>query len=495
MSRIVGKLKRCAIFVHGWMGVGFCLIFLLWFSSGIVLIYRDYPTVSSADRIEHALPLDPSQIKLSAAQAFARLQSLNSPIEVHLVSFDRRPAYRFRFGRDSILVYADNGEIRADFPSEVTSHVASAWTGQPTGSARAETLTQADQWTVSGEFRSFRPIRKYTWPDGEEVYVSTVTGEVVQYTTGGSRVGAYFGAIPHWLYFTPLRKHARAWSRVVIWVSGLGIVVSLLGLVLGVWMYSPSKDFRHDGEPSRIPYEGQKRWHMILGLLFGPVACLWAFSGMLSMDPFPGFQGASDERATRIESALREEPIQLTAFDAKTPEEALRQLAPDLNAKELELVSFSGEPTYLATISRDDSRIIPVHGEPVSEFDFNRVVDVFRKAAVPGLVTESRLVTRYEAYYVDRRDRLPLPAIFVRLNDAGNSTYYVDPRTAQIVQSYDSRSRINRWLRHGLHSLDLPWLYRHRPAWDILILMFMFGGTVLTFTALILASRVVRRSI
>ena len=31
--------------------------------------------------------------------------------------------------------------------------------------------------------------------------------EVVQYTTTGSRLGAYVGAIPHWFYFTPLREN------------------------------------------------------------------------------------------------------------------------------------------------------------------------------------------------------------------------------------------------------------------------------------------------
>ena len=103
------------------------------------------------------------------------------------------------------------------------------------------------------------------------------------------------------------------------------------------------------------------------------------------------------------------------------------------------------------------------------------------------------MVSEYEGYYLDRHNRRPLPVIFVRLNDSGGSMYYVDPKTARVVQSYDSASRLNRWLYHGLHSIDLPWLYKHRPAWDVAVLLLMFGGVALAVTSVILAVRVIER--
>jgi hypothetical protein len=54
---------------------------------------------------------------------------------------------------------------------------------------------------------------------------------------------------------------------------------------------------------------------------------------------------------------------------------------------------------------------------------------------------------------------------------------------------------MSRWLYHGLHSLDAPWLYTHRPAWDIVVITFMLGGTALGVTSLILAWRVVGRTL
>ena len=155
---------------------------------------------------------------------------------------------------------------------------------------------------MAGVFR-LRPLWKYSWPNGEQVYVSETSGEVVQYTTTGSRLGAYVGAIPHWLYFTPLRKHGLEWSRVVIWSSGIGTLAALLGVAIGLWMYSPSKRYRNAGVATSIPYRGQKRWHTVFGLIFGLGAATWAFSGMLSMDPFPspsgGPAGATARRRRR----------------------------------------------------------------------------------------------------------------------------------------------------------------------------------------------------
>jgi hypothetical protein len=54
---------------------------------------------------------------------------------------------------------------------------------------------------------------------------------------------------------------------------------------------------------------------------------------------------------------------------------------------------------------------------------------------------------------------------------------------------------MNRWLYHGLHSLDFPWLYDYRPLWDIVVITFMLGGTALMVTSLILAWRVVGRKL
>ena len=36
--------------------------------------------------------------------------------------------------------------------------------------------------------------------------------------------------------------------------------------------------------------------------------------------------------------------------------------------------------------------------------------------------------------------------------------------------------RVERWVYHGLHSLDLPYLYNSRPSWDIVMIVLCLGG-------------------
>jgi hypothetical protein len=71
--------------------------------------------------------------------------------------------------------------------------------------------------------------------------------------------------------------------------------------------------------------------------------------------------------------------------------------------------------------------------------------------------------------------------------------YYIDPKTAAVVGQYSARGWVNRWLYHGLHSLDFPWLYKYRPLWDIVVITLMLGGTALCVTSLVMTWRVLAR--
>src|SRR5262249_31681657 len=45
-SNWVIRVRRYAILLHRWLGVGFCVLFAVWFVSGIVMMYWPYPKVS-----------------------------------------------------------------------------------------------------------------------------------------------------------------------------------------------------------------------------------------------------------------------------------------------------------------------------------------------------------------------------------------------------------------------------------------------------------------
>ena len=176
-------IKRFAIVVHRWLGVALCLFFLLWFPSGIGMMYWDFPEVTAANRLDRSPALDPSTIRLTPLDAYARTGQSQAPTQVRLNTFDGRPAYRFRAGGRESIVYADTGARQSGGTADLAARVAAAWTHQSASAATVTTIDEPDQWTVQGSFRALRPLRKFSWPNGEEVYVSAASGEVVQYTT------------------------------------------------------------------------------------------------------------------------------------------------------------------------------------------------------------------------------------------------------------------------------------------------------------------------
>ena len=474
------------ILIHRWLGVGLCLFFVLWFLSGIGMMYWEFPDVGPADRLAHASALDPDSVRLTPADAFAKT-GLSEPVtNASLAVFDGRPAYRFRSGRRDATVYADSGEVRGDITQEMMLRVATAWTGRAASAVTVESIDDVDQWTI--QVRGLKPLWKYAWASGEHVYVSQASGEVVQYTTTASRLGAYLGPIPHWLYFTPLRKHGPLWSTLVIFVSGLGTGTAILGIIIGISVFSPGRHYRIAGVPVRIPYAGAKRWHAVLGLIFGLAAATWAFSGMLSMGPF-FWQGAGESRlgAEALSRRLRGN-VRLAGFDSRSPREALQLVG--VKVRELELVEVAETPFYIASAGPRDTRIVPIDGPPEPAFDQRFLQDAVTTATGSVALQEFGLIYQYDRYYLDRRRALPLPVFRVRLDDPARTHYYIDATTARVVGSYSSRDWVTRWAYHGLHSLDFPWLYNHRPLWDIVVITFMLGGAALSVTSVILAWRV-----
>ena len=423
-------------------------------------MYVDFPEVRDSDRIRHAQPIDAARVNLTPAEAWARLKTPGEPDDARLLMYDARPAYSFHLGSKRNMIFADNGQTLTTFSRELNLRTAAAWAGQPPSNARVEEMPAVDQWTVGGIYRQYAPLVKYSWPDGQQVDIASSTGEVVQYTTTTSRVLAYLGPVAHWLYFTPLRANGRLWSRIVIWLSGAATVVALLGLFAGLSLYSPAK---------KIPFAGTKRLHMILGLFFGFIACTWSFSGMLSMDPFP----MHSREDTRIPEALGSEPFALKNFAARSPREALNGMP----AKELEFISVRGASWYLAVKEGGAKTVIPVAGS----FDAAEFV-----RRMPGVG---------EVKWVGPTREVPVRALAVELNDPVHSRFYIDPKTAQIVGSYSSDQWVERWLYHGLHWINIPRLYDQRPAWDIVVLALMLGGTALSITSMIIGWKFLARKV
>ena len=71
----------------------------------------------------------------------------------------------------------------------------------------------------------------------------------------------------------------------------------------------------------------------------------------------------------------------------------------------------------------------------------------------------------------------------IRSGDGDGTWVYLDPRTGSIVQVLRRPDRVNRWLYHGLHSLDAAWLWHRRPLWDVTVIGLSLGGLALALTS------------
>lgn len=117
-------------------------------------------------------------------------------------------------------------------------------------------------------------------------------------------------------------------------------------------------------------------------------------------------------------------------------------------------------------------------------------------AAMPGVaVADATWLSEYDAYYYSHAGMKPVPVLRVRYADTRATWLYLDPQRGIIALRLERASRWNRWLYHGFHSLDFPFLYYRRPLWDIVVMLLNIGGVAISVTSALPAwRRIVRLS-
>jgi hypothetical protein len=165
--RLGMKIRKWVLQTHRWTGIAFCLLFLMWFLSGIVLMYVPYPELKPAERLVHMRPLDGLSFAISPFQA-ASATGMRAIQEVGASSLLDRPVYRFRSGTTNQVVFADTGERFHGFKQDEARQVAAEWLGQSQSDIYLEQkMTQEDQWTVTGRYCSLRPLWKFAGSSGQ----------------------------------------------------------------------------------------------------------------------------------------------------------------------------------------------------------------------------------------------------------------------------------------------------------------------------------------
>jgi hypothetical protein len=527
--------RKALIYIHRWSGIVLTTVFVVWFVSGIVFVYVGMPTLPAEERLKRLAPLDLATLRVTPAEAVARLELgsgapaartlrggvESTPSRMRIAMHDSRPVYRFQSGPGWRMVYADTGEPLAGFSADDAMSEMRRYVPEHATTLRYERrLVDSDQWTLQGIIRSNMPMHRIALDDaaGTEYYVSERTGEPVLRTTASGRFWGYLGAVLHWMYFTPLRRYNAFWNSFVVWTSLIGTAMCAMGIAIGIWRYSLSGRFRLRREPSHTPYAGWMKWHHYAGLLFGLFACTWAFSGAMSLSPFAMFQASAQTRAFR--EAATGGPIDLAPLTLDRIRAAAATVRGALELKELDFFQFMGEPYFIAyappgasesapwrnidiaaatalNIDRTYVMVSALHPErgTFTSFDRDRMWDV-AKAAMPGVaVADSAWLTEYDAYYYSQEGMKPLPVLRLRYDDPQQTWLYLDPQCGVIAQRYERATRWSRWLYHGFHSLDFPFLYYKRPLWDLVVWALSLGGIAISVTSALPAWRRLARHV
>ncbi len=471
--------RRWLYLVHRWIGIASCLLFAMWFLSGLVMIYVPYPSLAPAEQLARAAPIDWRAVDVPPPRDSGRW-----PRELLLEMRDDVPVWRIETWEGARrTIAAQRGATLAAVDAGYAARIARRFGQAPV--ADTERLAR-DQWTVGGGFDRHRPLWKVTLadPPGSEVYVSSSTGSVVQATTRRERLWNWLGSVPHWLYPTVLRQDSAAWRQVVMWVSGPCIAAAVAGMWIGILR---TRLGRHRFSGGRVsPYRGWMLWHHLAGLVGGGFLIAWIASGWLSVDPGHLFRSVPPAEAA-VRTYVAADPAYPVRLDrlalARAGAGAVRARLTDYANTPLVVLDYAdGRRTTLSAASLTPAR-------PTTHAV---VAAASRLQAGASLIAFDRLTTPDAYWYeVDGMPRLPI--LRLRFDDAASTWLYVDRATGEILATTDRRRRIYRWAFDLLHKWDLNVLTQHRPIWDLLVWLASIAGLVTSISGVWLGWKRLRR--
>lgn len=482
--------RRTLYLVHRWLGIVACLLFVLWFVSGLVMMYVRFPALGEVERLAGLPALDLAQARLGPDQAWRAAGLPGWPasrlwLEM-MVRADggAEPVWRTRdaAGRPLTIAASDGHLIEAVDVVRATAIARAFAGGAP---VRHLETRERDQWTMpnANAFEALRPLHRFAVEGGAglELYVSARNGEVVRDSSRMERGWSWLGTILHYYTFAALREQPMLWRQTVLWTSGLGIVAALSGLVVGWWRLRVRRRYRGGAV---TPHRGWMAWHHLAGMAGGVFVLAWIASGWLSMTPagLLARQGPST-------AALAAYAGEGGAF----PWPPLLEPAAAAGLREIEAWRFDGQAMLLLRDARGERWSLRAADGRTAVVTPDAVAAAAHRLMPGAGLARMSLLTEADRYWYSRRQPLVLPVWRVEMNDAAASWLYVDPSNGRLVASSNRDARLRRWLFNAAHSLDFPWLIQHRPAWDGVMWALSLLGLVVSVSGVLIGWRHLRR--
>jgi hypothetical protein len=481
---------RALILVHQWLGILFCLLFAMWFASGVVMHFVRFPSLTEVERVEGLAVIDLNSVKRSVVEAVFSSE-ITDVTRVRLLQRSDGPIYLV--SGESVVLGNVPGLARAtalhasDLSSAAleSNHLALAIAvdharrrGMDVAQATLVEFTDYDQWTVSNGLDPHRPLYRVALNDGPgtELYVSSTTGEVVRDTTRKERWWNYAGSVVHWIYPTALRSNQPAWNVTVWWISLVALIGTISGVVLGL--------LRIKVKENRLvsPYKGWHAWHHWLGLASMSFVLTWIFSGWLSMDGGRLFSSGQPtaEELTIVSGAPAWDSLSRNVLESSSTQ-----------AREIEWFAFDRRIYRRERIALNTQRLFLANShETAAEpraFLQSDEVSMVSNRLVSGCKTAVALdIVDYYAISAS----MPDAPVYRLVCD--KVWFHIDGANGAMLQKIDPSRRAYRWLYHVLHTLDFPALAARPGLRTGLIVMLSTCGFVFSVTGIVIGWRRLR---
>lgn len=504
-------MKRTLFIVHRWLGITLGALMLLWFLSGLVMVYSGSTAVTRHNRTAHApvIPTDRLGEMLSAGEAWRLSEQERGKIDGeriggsdHSHDMNRKPPKQVIPGvheaRLSMLnetpvwllmnergqryvVSALDGHVLRPTNDAILG-IARTWGGTDTAPKVLEVI-ERDLGTRMMMFDPYRPFVKVSLGDAArtEIDISSRTGEVVTSTTLIQRVLAYAGEWLHYFRFLDSMGLGEYRRTILTWTSFAACIAVLTGLIVGWLRWRPGW-FGAATYPSgrTQPYrEPWPRWHFWSGLIGGLIALTWIVSGFLVNNPWEIFSKARFSQEELLQFQGEGLPRQLLFSDP------LSMFTQEQQIVEVSLNSVSGHDFSLAFDAKGNSYRA---GGQRQDHEDKAALLLGAKRMFPNAdIVETVLLSEYDDYYYpNHRKHLterPLPVLRIDFNDSKGHRIYIDPVEARPLLKIDNSRRAYRWLFNALHNWDIGVLYK-RPLWDAWMVAWSLIGLALSITSL-----------
>ncbi|MEQ4618369.1 MAG: PepSY domain-containing protein [Corticimicrobacter sp.] len=491
--KIRTRLVQLTYALHRWTGIAGCLLMLCWFISGITMLYVGYPKLTPWERLGALSALNADQ----EYRPITALPSYTPGAPFILTSIGNQPIYITapQAGTSRSRNAHDAKEIDAQAPATA---LAAAQAYLPDTPMRYDTLIQEDRWTHSRSLDKHRPLHRIDTqsPNAGLLYVSSSTAQVVLDAPQAQQYWNYVGAWMHWLY--PFRNHSTdpVWNWTMILLSGIGLLSSVSGIVVGIWRWRFSRPYRSG---SHSPYrQGWMRWHHIIGLLFGAIVCTWIFSGLMAMNP----AGVVFSNTVKPDLQAYQGPTAPIDPALSNPAAILARLQEQaFYAVELQWSRLDGMDHVVAYDAQAHTRLVMADPGGLSirtTWPDQKVLQAARKL-LPWPLAEHRILTRFDAYYYQRHPEAMngaaiqhLPALRLDFEDPARTRIYIDLQTGEVSAVLTQAQRTWRWLFYFLHSWDTPELLAYHHTRNIVLILLSIGGIIVSLSGIVIGWRHLR---